>query len=101
MVVITDLHFPSTLSVGTSVVEVVPEKTTRQRTVIVITNTSTLNQRISIGIGQDAVDGVGLVLYAGSTYTENIDAAFTPTNARITAIASAAGGSISIYERSV
>lgn len=54
-----------------------------------------------MGIGQDAVSGVGITLAAGSTYVASVDAVYKPTNARITAVASAAGGSVSFYERSI
>jgi len=101
VLVVSEPQIPKSVSVGTSIVEVLQEKTTSQRTVMVLTNTSTANQTISIGIGSDAVSGSGIVLKAGSSYYESIDARFTPTNARISAIADAISGSLAVYERSV
>jgi len=87
------------LSVGASVVEVSPELGTGQREVISMTNTSTGGQIISLAWGQDAVVGVGVPVYPGSTWSESIDNNFKPSNARITAIASGAGGTLAVHER--
>lgn len=102
MVVIDEgAYIQQSIAVGTSVVELSAEKNNLKRTEVIITNTSTLNQAVSLGIGQDAVSGVGITLAAGSTYVASVDAVYKPTNARITAVASAAGGSVSFYERSI
>ena len=93
-------YIQQTIAVGTSVVELSAEKNNMKRTELIITNTSTLNQTISLGIGQDAVAGVGITIAAGSSYVAAIDARYKPTNARITAVASAASGSVALYERS-
>jgi len=88
------------VAVGTTVVELMPEKTTNERRVWVVTNTSTLNQTITLGIGRDAVAGSGIVLAAGASWVESQDSKFAPANERITAISSAVNGSVSVYERS-
>lgn len=86
-------------TVGTSVVTLLDEKTTSRRSVLSITNTSTLNQVITIGIGYQAVAGSGIVLYQGQTWTESPSEGFRTTNARITVVASAASGSVAVYTR--
>jgi len=102
MVVIDEgLSVPKSIAVGTTVVELSAEKTTQRRTELIITNTSTLNQVVSLGLGTEAVAGVGIVLYPGSSYVSSIDARYTPTNTRITAIASAAAGAVALFERTI
>jgi hypothetical protein len=89
----------TTVSVGTSAVEVSPETGTRQRNVLVLTNTSTSNQKISLSWSSDAIAGNGVVLLAGEHHVESIDKGFIPLNARISAIADNAGGALAIHER--
>lgn len=91
----------NSVTVGVTTVELSSEKNNLKRTEIIITNTSTVNQVITLGIGQDAVAGVGIVLYPGASYVASIDSKYKPTNGRITAISSAASGSIAIFERSI
>lgn len=71
----------------------------QQRSAIVITNTSTGGQVISIGIGQEAVAGSGIVLNVGGSYQDSRDGQYMPSNKQINAIASAAGGAIAVHER--
>lgn len=71
----------------------------QQRTFISIINTSTGGQTINVAIGEEAVAGSGIQLYPGGYYTESIEAGFKPTNKLITAISSAAGGTLAIQER--
>ena len=90
------------VTVGTSEVELMVDKTNTGRMVMVITNTSTVGlQSVSLGIGHVAVLGVGVTLYPGQSWVESAGAGFEVTPARITAIASAAGATIAIYERAV
>jgi hypothetical protein len=88
-----------TVSVGTSAVDLSPETGSKQRQVLIITNTSAGGQNISLSWNKDAVDGYGVVLYPGEHHVEAIDASFIPLNFRISAVASAAGGVIAIHER--
>lgn len=88
-----------TVSVGTSSVELSPETGTKQRQVLVITNTSTGAQKIALAWGKDAVAGTGVVLLPGEHHVEAIDSAFIPLNTRISAEADGAGGTIAIHER--
>lgn len=87
------------LAVGASVVEVSPETGTNQRTLLCLSNVSIGGQIIYIGVGADAVANAGIVLQPTESYTEAIDTAFTPSNLRFTALASAAGGVLAIHER--
>jgi hypothetical protein len=89
----------TSVTVGTSVIEVSAETGTAQRRVIVLTNVSTAGQIISLAVGKDAVANKGLVLYPTGAWSETIDPTFKPTNQRITAISSAAGGTLAIHER--
>lgn len=88
-----------TIAVGTTSVELSGEITEHQRKVIVITNVSTGGQIITLAIGKEAVANQGIVLYPTGAWAESIDSQFIPTNKRIAAIASAAGGSVTIHER--
>lgn len=88
-----------TVTVGTASVEMSPETGTKQRQVLVLTNTSTGGQSIAIAWAKDAVVGQGVVLQPGEHHVEAIDSAFRPLNSRITACASASGGILALHER--
>lgn len=85
-------------TVGTSNV-VVSEECYQQRTAIVITNTSTADQVISISYGQEAKSGVGIRILPGGVYQDTRDGSYLPSNLQINAISDAAGGTIAIHER--
>ena len=88
------------LAVGTSVVEVSPEVgQSVKRRVLILKNTSTAGQIITISYGKDAVAGVGVVLNPGDGQAEAEDAGFKVTQGRITAVASAVSGTLAIHER--
>lgn len=89
----------ATLVVGTSPVVACRNISQGQKTVIVLTNVSTAAQVISLSFGGQAVAGSSVVLYVGSSWVESIESAFTPTNDMITAIASAANGTLAVHER--
>jgi len=84
--------------VGTTSV-LVSEECFQQRTAIIVTNTSTAGQKISIGISQEAVNGTGIVLSPGGTFQDSRDGKYLPSNQQINAISDAAGGSIAVHER--
>lgn len=88
-----------TVTVGTSAVEVVQELQNTQREALAIVNTSTAGQIIYLSFGQDAVVGQGIALYPAGSWSESIDNNFIPTNKRVSAVASAASGSVSVHER--
>jgi len=72
---------------------------TGQRAVLILKNTSTAGETISLGVGVEAKDGVGLVLKAGETITFSKDTGYNPTNERFNAVDDGAGtGTIAIYE---
>lgn len=101
IIVANDMYVSRSVTVGTSSTDLLVDKTTTNRVVFAVTNTSTLNQVVSLGINRDAVAGEGVVLYPGQSYMESPSEGFRPTSARISAIASAAGGSVAVYERAV
>lgn len=96
-----ELKRNTALTIGTSLVTVSNALASGQRTVIALTNVSIGAQVISLSIGGQAAAGASIVLYAGGAWVESIDSAFKPTNDEITAISSAAGGSLAIHERIV
>jgi len=69
------------------------------RTVLVVTNTSTAGQIITLSPDKDATVGEGIVLYPTGSWMESIDNKFTPTQKRIFAKASAAAGTLAVHER--
>jgi len=96
---LTELKRNTALTVGTDLVMVSAAIAQGQRTVISLTNVSTGAQVISVSVGAQAAAGGSIVLHSGASWVESIDSAFRPTNDEITAIASAAGGSLAIHER--
>lgn len=87
------------IAVDTTNVVVSEDMTGNQRKLLTLVNTSPGAQIISLGFGQEAIAGQGIALYPTGTYSETLDARFTPTNARISAISSAAGGTLAVHER--
>ena len=88
------------LTVGTTPIIAAQTLFIGQRAVIVITNTSTGGQIITIQVGQQAAnDNAGIVLYPSGSWSESIDSGFLPQNADYWVRSSAAGGAIAIHER--
>lgn len=87
------------VTVGTSVVKISESQTNAERTVLILTNTSTGGQTISLGFGAEAKSGSGIVLSPGGFHSESKDAGFRVTNKLITAISDLAGGTLAIHER--
>jgi len=85
-----------TLAVGTSSVLVSPQ---RKRKEIVITNTSTAAQNITLTFGKTAVAGKGVFLLPYSVWYSSQTEGFNVTNDEIYAISSAVAGQLSIFER--
>ena len=69
-----------------------------QRAVIVLQNTSLVGEIISIAMIGEAVKGQGIVLNPGDKFAASKDAGYFPSNEQITAIATAATATLSIYE---
>ena len=65
------------------------------------TNTSTGGQVISITSTDEAGAGSGVVIYPGGYYGESKSEGFYPTNERICAVSSLAGGTVAVSERVV
>ena len=86
-------------TIGATSVEITLQQIPGTRNALVITNTSTAGQQISLAWGKAAVAGKGMVLYPGGTWSESIDTRFTPSAMGAQGIASAAGGTIAIHER--
>jgi len=87
------------ISVGTTVVKVSEDMYNSERNVIILTNTSTGGQIISLAWGKEAVAGSGIVLSPGGFHQESKDAGFKPSNKNITAISSGASGTLAVHER--
>ena len=87
------------VTVGTTAVQLSLQEIPGTRNVLVITNTSTSGQQISLSWGKNAIAGKGMVLYPGGTWSESIDNRFTPSAMEVWAISSAASGTIAIHER--
>lgn len=88
------------IAIGTSslVVGANFESLNLKRKNIIITNTSTGGEVITISVGQEAVANQGIVLYAGGSWDANVQGVFLPPQVRISAISSAIGGQLSVYE---
>jgi len=90
----------ASIAVGTTGVLVAPQLYEGQRTSLVLTNTSTGGQIITIQTGEQAqTAGAGIILYPGGSWSESIDSSFIPSNLEFWAIASAADGILAIQER--
>ena len=89
----------ASVSVGTSSVLVSPELMEGERRVLVITNTSTGGQSISVSWGETAVAGRGIYLTPNSTWSESVDSGFIPHWASVEAVSSAASGTLAVHER--
>lgn len=70
-----------------------------QCTMFSIINTSTGGETVSLGIGEEAVDGKGIKLYPGGFYAESSDGINEATNKQINAIGSAATATIAFQQR--
>jgi hypothetical protein len=94
-----DLIRNASIAVGTSAVLVAPPLIEGQRVVLVLTNTSTAGQTITIQTGSEAIAGAGIILYPAGSWSEAIDASFIPSNLAFWAVASGASGTLAIQER--
>lgn len=86
---------------NTTATQISDDKTTYLDTIrhgITITNTS-VAAVITIAIDNEAVSGSGIVLNPGGVWSDTEDSEYLPTQARITAISSVAGGTVAIQER--
>ena len=87
-------------TIGTSTAVVSEEQHTPNiRSVILITNTSTGGQKITVSAGDEAVSGKGIVLSPGGFYQDSKESGYTPTQRRITAVSDLIDGEVAIHER--
>lgn len=92
-----DLTRNSAVSVGATSVLVSEAK---EREELIITNTSTAGQNITLLLGEgEAVSTYGVYLAPFSTYFSSKSAGFMPFQGRISAISDAVGGALSVFER--
>lgn len=89
----------TSVTVDTTFSQILGEISTGQRQSLVIVNTSTSGQKVTLAWGQEASTDNGIVLYPAGTHAESIDSAFIPLNTYITAVASAAGATLAIQQR--
>jgi len=85
-----------TVAVGTSTVMISPA---RPRSEIVITNTSTAAQKITLSFGTPSAAGAGVVLTPYSVYFASNTTGFQTWTGEIFAIGDGAAGALSIFER--
>jgi hypothetical protein len=90
----------SSATVGTSSVVVSEQKVTNnaERVRLILTNTSTGGQIISISAGQDPVAGAGLQLSPGGSMGWEKQSSTPIQQLRVFAISSGAGGTLAVYE---
>jgi len=86
------------ISVGTDVVVISEPKQNAERVNITFVNTSTGGQVITVSTSGDAVAGAGLVLYSGGSNEKQKTSNLPIIQSRITAISSAAGGTLAVHE---
>jgi len=89
----------ATIGTSASVISVEKDNANVKRKSIIVINTSTGGQVITIAIDAPAVAGAGIVLSVGGSWQDSQDGGYLPTQKQITAISSAAGGLLSIQER--
>jgi len=96
-----DRHVNTSQTIGTSpaVVSIEKDNANGKRHSIIIINTSTLAQVITLAIDAEAQALAGIVLYPGGSWQDSRDSGYYPTQKQITAVSSAAGGTIAIQER--
>ena len=89
------------LTIGTTaeVVSVEKNNANLKRNSIILINTSTAGQKITIAIDASAEANKGIVLSAGGVWSDSRDSSYYPTQALITAVSDAADGKLSVQER--
>ena len=84
------------VTIGTSALNI---STSHNRQEIVVTNTSTGGQVISLSFGKTAEAGAGIVLLPGWAYYATRSEGFRPSSETLSGIASAAGATLAVFER--
>lgn len=96
-----ELNINKQLTIDATAQEISPERANRNATrrSIIVINTSTGGQVITIAVDAPAVSKQGITLYPGGLWSDNADGGYLPTQKQITAISDLAGGLLSIQER--
>lgn len=91
------------VTVGTTatVISIERDNNNGKRASIIIANTSTGGESVTVAINEPAVLGSGIVLSPGGVWSDSRDGGYWPTQKQITAIGSGAGAKIAIQERVV
>ena len=89
------------VAVGTASIIVCDNRNViNKRSVLVIRNTSTGGQNITVSLGNSqAVANQGILLHQDETFTDSSETVYECFQGQIAAISSAAGGLLSIFER--
>lgn len=90
-----------TIGTSASVVSVEKGNANGRRIVFIIQNTSVGGQVVSLGFGSEAVASSGIVVNPGGYWMDSKDSGYEPMQQQVTAIASAAGATIAVFERVV
>ena len=88
----------SSATIDTTSLQITQKLVGQTRKSLVITNTSTSSQIVTISEGQEAVFGNGIILYPQGTMVKSIDSGYIPSKSDYYAIADNAGATISIFE---
>lgn len=83
------------LSISTTPLSISPPHVRKE---IIITNTSA-TQNITLSFGKQVVAGFGIFLIPGSSYYATATEGFRVSSEQLWAVSSAAGGTISVFER--
>lgn len=97
-----EIHKSEYLTIGTTPVVVSVERGNNNgiRENILILNSSTGGQKITLGFDKPAVDNEGVLLHAGGFYADSRDGTgYLPTQKLITAVSDGADGKLSVQER--
>ena len=94
-----NINDQKTINTTASVVSIEKSNNNGERSSIILTNTSTGGETITVAIGAEAVANKGIVLGVGSVWADTRDGGYIPTQSEITAIASGIGALLSVQER--
>jgi len=89
----------SSVTVGTSPIEVCTDIYDNARIELTIQNISSAAQNVFLAIDDDATTSKGMKISVGGFYSVSEDAGFKPTTKRISAISDGAGATLLIMER--
>ena len=94
-----ELNRNEKLAIGTDTVVVSIEKQKTIRRSIILTNTSTGGQVLTLAIDEEATANEGIVLSVGGTWSDNAEGGYQPTQKIIQMVSNLAGAQVSIQER--